>query len=262
MIFERLYSDELNLALNSADSNTLYTTARRKQAINDAQADFCDLTECLIRQSTVTVSCNTVEYALTSSAVLGSTAFSRLAAQGVEYRLVSSGASPTTITRLAGDADFPRKDIDWRNSETPGWRMSTTPTTPTGYYLRPDGASLYLGLDQPPLVRSSQTATLLVPFVARPAEMTSTGDVPFDSRPDLALYHRALPHGAAAKLLLLTGDAPRAEVQQQIFQSFVLRYLASQRPKGGTTVRLSKTYLRHKSVDGDGLIPPSQWYPA
>ena len=69
--FEYLYSGALDLELNSGDSNTLYTTARRKQAINDGMRQFADLTECLTRQSSLTISCNTSEYQMLSSAVLG-----------------------------------------------------------------------------------------------------------------------------------------------------------------------------------------------
>lgn len=270
-IFEVLTGAYLDLELNSVDSTVLYTSTRRAQAINDAQEEFCDLTECLIRQSSVTVSCNTAEYMVLSSGVLGggSTDYSRLAKQGVEYRVLSSGASPKWRTWLAGD-DFPERPIHWRSREEPGWRMSTTPADPTGYYLRADGGNLYLGLDHPPRVGSSEAAELLIPYVARPAPMVSSGTLPFtvnsSARTDLTLYHRALPHFAAYKLLPLIGDTESANGQLQKFMGYVQRFLQSMRPKGGTTVMQGRKYLRdarrgrHGWRDGyDPIVPPSQW---
>ena len=269
-IFETLYSEDLNIPLNSSDSNVLFTTARRKSAINNGAEEFADLTECLTRQSTITVSCNTTEYLLLSSGILGgSTDYTRLSSQGIEYRVRSSGASTSQrwVTWISGE-DFPQRPIDWRNRNTPGWRMSTSPSTPSGYYLRADGGNLYLGFDVPPKVGSSQAAELLIPYVARPAQMTSSGDLPFtvgaNTRLDLTLYHKALPHYAAYKLLPLTGDVEGAQSQLQQFMGYVTRYLQSKVPKGGTMVSLATNYLRNARQGrrrgvGDSVVPPSQW---
>ncbi len=269
--FDYLYGPALDREINSSDSNTLFTTARRQQAINDAQEEFADLTECLVRQSSMTVSCNTTEYMLLSGSILGgSTDYSRLASQGLEYRVRSSGASTSQswVTWIAGD-DFLQRPIDWRNRQTAGWRQSTTPTTPNGYYLRPDGGNLYFGFDTPPLVGSSQHAEVIVPYVARPAAMTNASDLPFTvnstARVDLTLYHRALPHYAAYKLLPLTGDEQGAQSQLQKFLGYVQRFLQSARPKGGTYVQFGHNYLRaarrtRGSWDrGGSLVPNSQW---
>lgn len=269
-IFEDLYGPRLNLELKSSDSNTLFLSTRRQQAINDAQEEFADLTECLIRQSSITVSCNTTEYMLLSSGVLGgSTDYTRLAKQGVEYRVRSSGASTSQrwVTWLTGD-DFLERPIEWRHRQTAGWRQSTTPTTPTGYYLRPDGGNLYVGFDVPPLVGSSQAAELLVPYVARPAPMTSSGAQPFtvnsSVRTDLTLYHRALPHFAAYILLPLVGDEQGAQTQLQKFMGYVTRFLQNGRPKGGTRVMLGTNYLQRArrgrgSFERHSDVPLSQW---
>ena len=268
--FEYLSGPALNLELNSADSNTLYTSTRRQQAINDAQEEFADLTDCLIRQSSITVSCNTAEYMLLSSGTLGgSTDFVRLAAQGVEYRVRSSGSTWTWKTWVGGD-DFPQRPIVWRNRAAAGWRQSTTPSDPTGYYIRPDGGNLYLGFDRPPRVGSSQLAELLVPYVARPAPMTSSAAQPFtvnsSVRLDLALYHRALPHYAAYVLLPLIGDEQGSNSQLQKFMGYVTRFLHSARPKGGQAVLLGQNYLANAKRGRGGwrsgydpIVPPSQW---
>lgn len=245
MNFKRLWKTELSIALNNSDTSVLFTSTRRQDAIRDAEEEFADLTECLIRQSTVTCSCNTAEYNLLTSTG-GSTDFSRLAKQGVEYHLVSSGSSATTRT-IAGD-QFPRRDIEWLNRFSPNWRESTNPVElPSGYYIRPEGGNLYIGLIERPDIGSSEVGKLLVPYVARPIPMTSSAAEPFtvnsSARTDLRLYHRALPHYAAYKLLPLIGDSQGANEQLQQFMGYVQRFLQDQRPKGGTHVTQARGYF-------------------
>ena len=255
MHFERLYKSELSLLLNNSDSSVLFTSTRRQDAIRDAEEEFVELTECLTRQSTIVCSCNTTEYDLNSSAVLGgSTDFIRWAKQGVEYHHVSSGG---TLRTRAGD-EFPRRDIEWLNRHMTGWRESTTPTElPRAYYQRADGGSLFLGLVDPPDVGSSETGKVLVPYVARPDVMTSTGAEPFtvggQPRADLRVWHKALPHYAAWKLLPLIGDENKANAQLQTFLGYVARYTQAQRPKGGTHVTMQRSYFRDsRRQGGDG----------
>lgn len=254
MIFERLYKTELSIALNNSDTSVLFTSTRRQDAIREAEEEFVDLTECLIRQSTITCSCNTAEYNLLSSAVLGgSTDYVRLAKQGVEYHHISSGSSGRTRT-VSGD-QFPRRDIEWLNRNEPNWRESTTPVElPRGYYLRPDGGNLYLGLIDRPDIGSSETGKVIVPYVARPTPMTSSGAEPFtvnsSVRTDLRIYHKALPHYAAYKLLPLIGDLQGANEQLQKFLGYVTRYAQAQRPKGGTHVTMARSYFRDSRRSG------------
>lgn len=268
MIFERLMKAELSVQLNNSDTSVLFTSTRRAQAINDAVEEFADLTECLIRQSTIACSCNTAEYMLLSSGVLGgSTDFTRLAKQGVEYHHVSSHGGSSARTRtVAGDA-FPRRDIEWLNRFRPNWRESTTPTElPTGYYLRADGGNLYLGLTERPDIGSSETGKVLVPYVARPAPMTSSSAEPFtvnsSVRTDLRVYHHALPHYAAYKLLPLIGDLPGANQQLQAFLGYVSRYTQSQRPKGGQHLTVARHYFgdsRRMGGGGERSAPDTRW---
>jgi hypothetical protein len=259
MTFEDLYGPQIDFQINTSDSNVLFTTARRKDAINAAQEEFADLTECLVRQSSITCSCNTTEYLLLSSGILsGSTDYTRLAVQGVEYLHTDSNGR---LTQLAGD-DFPERPIQWANRQAPGWRTSTSvTTTPSGYYLRADGGNLYFGLYDRPSVGSSEMAVVRVPYVARPAAMTSPGDLPFtvagSARTDLTLYHRALPHYAAYKLLPLRGDEEGAARQLQFFMGYVTRYLNQQRPRGGRMVQYAQSYRGN----AQGLRPQSRIAP-
>lgn len=263
--FEDLYKTRLTRELNNSDTSVLFTSTRRQAAINEAVEEFADLTECFIRQSSLTISCNTAEYMLLSSGVLGgSTDFIRLAKQGVEYHRRSSGSSQTWITYLAGD-DFPERPIEWLNRYDAGWRSSTSPTTPPSWYRRADGGNLYLGLSRPPLVTSSQRAQIIVPYVAKPAPMTSTGDLPFtvnsSVRTDLTVYHKAFPHYAAYKLLPLIGDMEGSQSQLQKFMGYVTRFVQAVRPKGGTHVVMAKDYFRNARRGREVGLPtaPNYW---
>jgi hypothetical protein len=242
-IFETLTGTWLDHELRSNDATVLFTSTRRNQAVNDGMVEFAELTECLIRQSTVTVSCNTAEYNLLSTAVLGSSDFVRIAAQGVEYHQTDSNGN---LSVLAGD-DFPRRDVEWLNRYDVGWRQSTTPQDPTSYYLRADGGTYLLGLDRRPDVSTSETVTVLVPYVARPTAMTSTGDEPFtvggSVRVDLRPYHKALVHYAAHQLEKLRGDDQASDRQLSKFMGYVARFREQARAKGGGVVTFVRSYL-------------------
>lgn len=248
----------LDLELNSDDSTILYTSTRRAAAVNAGMAEFASLTECYARRSTIAVSCNTAEYGLSTISD-----YARLSEKGLpEWHLISSGG---TATILAGD-DFPRRDELWLNRQSPSWRASTTVGTPTAYYLRPDGGRLYIGLDVRPDVGSSETAKLVVPYVARPVPMTASTSVPFTdatgaTRDDLTEYHQACVHYAAYKLLPLMGDREGAQGQLALFMDYVKRFAQNMRPKGGTHVTLGRDYLREarrRGVDDD-RVPVTQW---
>jgi hypothetical protein len=254
--FDDLYGARLNLELNNSDSNVLYLTTRRQQAINDGVAEFAALTECYTRRSTLALSCNTAEYVLSTISD-----YVRIANPGVEYWHTSSGGgSSAKFTQLAG-SDFPRDDEMFLNRTAFGWRQSTTPVSfPQGYYLRAEGGKAILGLSEPPSVGSSETVRVIVPYVARPQALTSSTDVPFTdtggfTRSDLTEYHQAAVHFAAYRLLPLTGDLQGAQLQLQKFLGYVARYQQNTRPKGGQVVTLARHYLRearaHGSRDGD-----------
>jgi hypothetical protein len=223
MQFDDLYGRALDLELNSNDSNTLYTSTRRQQAINDGYQEFAALTECFIRRSTLTVSCNVAEYVLSTISD-----FARISAQGgVEWHHTSSGSSGV-FTQIAG-FELERRDEFWLNRFEPGWRQSTTPTQPRAYYLRSEGGQLILGLSNPPKVGSSESAKLIVPYVARPDAMTASTQVPFT-----------------------VSGMDGAKEQLAKFMGYVTRFLGNLRPKGGTHVTVARSYFREaKRSRGD-----------
>lgn len=242
MKFKQIWKTELSLRLNNSDTSALFKSTVRQQAINDAIEEFADLTECLTVQSTVACSCNVTEYNLLTAS---STDFVRIGKQGVEYLHTSSAGH---VTQLSGD-DFPRRDLEWRNRYDLGWRTSTTPVqTPDGYYVREDGGSVLVGLNQPPKIGSSETGKLIVPCVVRPVPMTSSSAEPFtvgaNVRTDLRLYHKALPFYASWKLKPLVGDTQGAEADLQVFLGYVAKYTQNARPKGGQHVTVARSYFR------------------
>jgi hypothetical protein len=247
MVFSHLYSSALTQELGTDDSTRLFTDARRKTAINNGVLAFTDLTECAVRQSTVTCSNGVAEYNLLSTVSVPSGDYLRLAKQGPEYHHVTSGGtSSNSTTFIAGPDQFPRREIPWLNQYEPGWR-ATTSGTPQAYYERVDGGRRFFGLVPPPSITSSQTGQIVLPYLAKPAEMTSDTDVPFTfgstTRTDLEPYHPAAVHYAAHELEKLRLNEQASQSQMQQFLGYVERYLKAQQPKGGQQVKLGRNYF-------------------
>ena len=244
MVFSELYSSALDHELGSDDSTRLFTTGRRQRAINRGLQEFADLTECCLRQSTITCSNGVGEYNLLSTVILANGDYLRLSAQMPEFHLVSSGSSASTT--ITAGADFPRRDIPWLNDYTPGWKTSTG-ATPQFHYLRADGGRLLFGMSPPPRIGSSEVGRVVLPYLAKPSSMASDTDIPFTFgstvRSDLEPYHVALVHFAAGELEKLRRDHEASQFHFQQFLGYVQRYVLAQRPPGGQTVRLGRSYF-------------------
>lgn len=242
--FGALYQDALDVELGSNDSAVLFTTARRKHAINEGYRQFADLTECLTRQSTVTVSTGAQEYNLLSTTVLSGGDFVRVASQGPVYQTFDSNGSLSQS--LAGD-NFPQRAIPLMDATGGEDFRSTSAGTPAGWYLRPSGGQLLFGLDRLPDLSSNETAQLIVPYVPNPSSMTASTDVPFtvtsQTRTDLQPYHQALVHYAAHDLEKIRKDPEAAATQLEKFMGYVQRYLGAMRPKGGRGIRTARAYF-------------------
>lgn len=238
-----MWSSALTQELGDADSTRLFTDARRQQAVNNGVLMFTDLTECALRQSTITSSHGVREYDLLSTVNVPGGDFLKLSKQLPEYQFTDSGGNVTYVT----GEDFPRRDINYLNTYQQGWRDSTG-GTPSAYYLRPDGGSLFFGMDTPPQIVSTagESAKVLLPYVARPATMSNSTDVPFTFgtgvRTDLEPYHQGPVHYAAYELEKLRVNDQAAQTQWQLFLSYVERFLKTMRPKGGQQVRFARNY--------------------
>ena len=244
MQFSHLWSSALHRELGTDDSTRLFTDARRKDAINEGHLDFVQQTECALRTSTFSCSHAVGEYNLLSPTILSNGDFLQFAGQQPEFRHLSSG-STAIVTYQVGD-DFPRRDLNWLNATMPGWRTSTA-GTPIAWYPRPDGGRYLFGLVPPPDIGSSESALVTLPYVARPATLTSDTDVPFTFgstvRTDLESFHQALVHYAAGALEKLRKDWQAVGVQQQLYQSFIARYRQARQPKGPRQVRSARSYF-------------------
>lgn len=244
MDFVSLYTDRLDEELGTDDSTRLFTTRRRKFAINEGVRQFADLTECYTRQVLYTCSNGVGTYNLTSSGGL-STDFIRLSKRLPEYRFVSSGASGST--QFVAGPDLRRTTEQWLDIYEPGWENSTG-GTPRYWYERNEGGQRLIGLYPPPKIGTSQTATLRVPYVARPSSMTDDTHVPFTdstlgTRTDLREIHQAFAHYGAYQLEKLRMQTQESGQQLQAFMGYVQRFIGALRPKGGTTVKAARNYF-------------------
>jgi hypothetical protein len=259
--FGDLYQAALDTELGTNDSAVLFTTARRKHAINEGYRQFADLTECLTRQSTVTVPTSGQEFNLLSTTVLPDGDFLRISDQAPMFRKFDTAG--TVLMTIAGDEDFPQREVQWLDAADQGWR-STVVGTPTAWYLRRDGGALYFGLDRPADVSTSETAELVIPYVPNPSSMTADTSMPFTisglTRTDLQPYQQAIVHYAAHDLEKLRKDPAASDRQLQKFLGYVQRFIQATRPKGPRSVRAAKSYFKASRRGGSDVGPRAPWW--
>lgn len=255
MQFSSLYTARLDEELGSDDATVLFTTARRKAAVNKGVQEFAELTECFTRESTVTLTGGTAEYDVNSSLVIPGEDFVRLAKQQVEFRYVDASSNLTVLT---GD-DLPRRDLDWLNRYSPGWQTSTVASSvmqwPEVYYEREADGARYLGFSPVPSTGSSASMTAIVPYVARPPILTSDTSEPYQVgskvRRDLRDYHQASVHYAAHQLEKLRKDDAASDRQLQKFLGYVTRWAQNHRIKGGTSLTMARNYFKTQTRVSD-----------
>lgn len=234
--FLELYGAALDRELGSADRTVLFTTARRQQAINDAQRAWVRETECLVREGSVEVAQEVAEYDLESRF----SDFWWLAPRGVV--LVQDDG--TDQTYLTGE-DFPQRQVEWLDRYEPGWRQAPA-GTPTCWYPRTDDGRLFLGLSPAPDIPADELWSLTVAYVAQPTDLSADTDEPFSINDNpaahLRAWHPALVHYAAAQLELLRRDRQAYDLQLSRWAQWVVDYLQRYRPRGGQTVEFARDY--------------------
>lgn len=253
MQFSSLYGARLDEELGTDDNAVLFTTARRKAAINKGLSEFAELTECFTKQSTITIAGGTAEYDL--NVVITASDFVRFAKQQVEFRYVDASSNETVLT---GD-DLPRRDIDWLNRYEPGWQQSTVASSvaqlPASYYERMDGGARYLGFTPVPSTGSSASAKAVVPYVARPPVLTSDTSEPYQVgalvRFDLRDFHQAAVHYGAHQLEKLRRDTEASDRQLQKFLGYVQRFFQNTRKKGGQSLTMARNYFKTQTRASD-----------
>lgn len=244
MTFLELYGARVDEELGNADSTMLFTTARRKFGVNEGIRQFADLTECYIRESTISCSNAVSEYSVLSTVNVPGADFSRLGKPQPEFVFTDSN---DIVTYRSGD-DFRRTTWEELNERHQGWRTSTG-GMPQVYYERVNAGVRVVGLYPPPTVGSSQSAKVRLPYVAVPFELTDDTHVPFQqssggpTRTDLAPYHMAFAHYAAHQLEKLRVAPDDGARQLQFFAAYVQRFLGAVNPKGGRVVKAVRNYF-------------------
>ena len=248
MLFSSMYGARLTRELGTDDTTIRFTTARRKQAINEGITEFANLTECCIRWASITVTGGTAEYDLNSSILIAAGDFKSFAKEPAELQYTDASSN---LTVAAGD-DFVRRDIGWLNVYERGWRVQANSTVsgmqlPRYYYLRPDGPALWFGMYPTPSTGSSASALVKIPYIAQAPTITSDTVEPFtfnsSVRTDLRPYHQGMVHYAAYLMEKLRRDPDAQKMQQQSFMTYVSRYVQDMRIKGGRTVQNARRYF-------------------
>jgi hypothetical protein len=238
--FLELYGERLNRELGSEDVTELFTTARRKAAVNEAALEFVNKTECFQKQVEVALTDEQREYDL--EAVISANDFLWVYHQGVEYRHTDADGNVT----YRADQEFPRKDIPALNREYSNWRNASATQLPASWSLRRDGGQVYLGLSEPPEIGASESAAVLIPYVAKPTEQTDDSEVPFTVSADalevMEPWLQGIVHYAAALLEPLRKNYAGEQRQRNLFAGVVADYLQRQRPKGGQSILVARNY--------------------
>jgi hypothetical protein len=239
MNFAALYGNQLDVELASADRAQLFTTARRQKAINDAQLAFVRLTKCTKRYGTIVLVNLTGEYdpRAAMSDYLG-----LLAPPLVQV------ITATQTYYIGGKNDLPRRDPEWLDWQTTGWR-ATPPSTPQAWYQRKQAGVEYLGLSPAPsfAVPGVDLWNLLVPYLGRPVDMVNDSDTPFTMGDTTELirlepYHQGLVHYAAAQLEPLRKGYDAITRQMATFAQYASNFLVADRLEGPDEITLERDY--------------------
>jgi hypothetical protein len=249
MQFSDLYDTQLDIELSSDDQTELFTTAKRKKAVNDAVENFVKTTKCTKDNGTIAIVDGTQEYNIESSF----TNFIELLAPPV-IRI----AHTTNPTRWIQGDDLVRRTPEWLDREEPGWR-AVDPGTPQFWYIDEDGAEYNLGMHPPPDVGTGETWSWYIVYLAQPTAMSADTDKPFtvsgSSAIRLQYYHQALVHYAAGLLEVDRKNYNGYERQMRIYAGFVAQYLSKQREAGPSQISTLRNYLRESSRPARPLDP-------
>jgi hypothetical protein len=242
--FDQLYGIELDRELGTADTSQRFTTTRRKAAINAGQLEFVKRTECFTRQTTVTLADDTQEYDLEATI----TDFAWVSKQGLSIKIVDASGN----TRYLEGDDLQETSVEALQTNEPGWR-AVSKGTPQYWYLRRDGGTLNVGLYPKPTI-TTDTWTLIVPYVVVPTDLNADSDEPFsisgNAIRSMRPWHRALVYFAAFDLEKLRKDVSRQQSALQLFELEVQKYLASMKPRNGQRVRFAKNYRAMQRASG------------
>lgn len=249
MTFLQLYGVELDRELGSSQVS-LFTAVARQAAINAGQLEWVKRTECLQRQTSVTLVDGTQEYDLESTI----TDFMWIAKKGVSIKIVSG----STTRYIEGD-NLEVTSVERLNVEQPGWR-AVSAGTPSHVYTDRNGGAFNLGFHPAPDITGADVWTAIVPYVTFPTDMSLDADEPFtvSSNPlkSLRPWHRALVHFGAYDLEKRRKDQARSAAQLQLFELQIAMFTGSEKPKHGGRVRLATDYRRGARMGTPSRLDP------
>ena len=261
MTFLELYTDQLDQELGSSDTN-LFTTDKRKAAINRAQLWWVVETECVQRTKDIAVVDEQAEYDLITE--IADEAFLSISRQGPEIIVLDTDSNK--IRQYAGNNDFQRVTIPWLNQYLPDWRSVQPSQIPMRWYERIEAGHRYFGIQPSPDIISPYTWTLKVPYVVRVPDMTADDDVPFTvaSTTDTSLipWHDALAIRAAWELEKLRKDTERSEMKRAAADARLADYLAAQKVPYSRTLNVMRSYRHEQFWRGAGWgqdAPGAPW---
>jgi hypothetical protein len=247
--FVELYGIALDHELGSYDVSELFTTVRRKAAINRAQREFARLTQCFVVELVQPLLTGTARYDLDTLS-LGT--FVNFTARALRLRKTSvSGVTEDRLTR---------HDEAWLDVHRPGWVNTPQRGTPDVWALSVRGGTNEIALSPQPDVLAGETWALVVPALLNPPDMGGDTDVPFSwpaGNPQMALepYHWGIAHYAASLLERLRKDREAVESQLTLFGAYVQDWKATRRPRGGDLrVRQVRDYQKRTRNSGSAVI--------
>lgn len=245
MTFLQLYGTKLDRELGSPDRTQRFTTALRKEYINEGQRKFNEQTGCFVRRASIALTDGVAEYDLESSSVITADDYLRPSKTSASLRRYDGAGSANTDYAYTEGPDLPFKTEEELNQTRPGWRGEPD-GMPDCWTFRADGGSNYLVLVPAPDVPTAETWTLYWPYIAQPADMSADGDIPYsvssNARTTLVPYHEGILHYAAAQLEKLRKNWEGVERQMKLFAAIVAKYTADQAPPRGSTIRLRTDY--------------------
>jgi hypothetical protein len=242
MTFADLYGEALNHELGSADTTQLFTTVRRKYAINRAHKEFARLGKVsLARDLVIPLISGVVNtYNLDTASANRFVAFGRAPLRLVVTTIATGKGHNETLT-LRSSA--------YMDEAQAGWRSATNLGHPDTVVYEPIDGINYLFVIPFPVIPATETWGLNVPYAANAADMVGDTDLPFDGRPDTEPFHWALAHFAAAQLERLRKDPDAEKNQIAKFGAYIEDWNAkSIRPPGAhKRVLMQRDYIGESS---------------
>jgi hypothetical protein len=250
--FLTLYDDLLDIELASADLTQLFTTARRKQAVNDGMQTFVRQTGCTKTYGEISIVDGVGEYNVYAFLT------DWIRRMGPPSIRIQHGA---TARYLQGPFDFPRHDPEELDRISPGWR-SVSAATPASWYLREETGQLLLGATPAPSITVGDVWDWIVPYLAKPSVLSAASSEPFTVGGAVLLrlepYHQALVHYAAGLLEPLRKNYAAAQRQMSLYNGFVEEYRVQEQKDGPDQITLLRDYYGEQQR-GTRAQDPRSW---